>query len=123
MAYRWAPVHIQDTDSSDYDADYLSAIDFDGEWDTSNNWENQPADVNRLQGTAYYSIVETSTHWFIMYAFYHPRDWTDFLFFGLDEHENDLEGELSRIMTLRTSFTIIQARILPRCLTEATTAM
>ncbi|MFB5677775.1 hypothetical protein ACE3NQ_23465 [Paenibacillus terreus] len=63
--------------------------------DTSNNWENQPADVNRLKGMAYYSIAETPTHWFIMYAFYHPRDWTDFPFFGLDEHENDLEGELS----------------------------
>lgn len=95
LAYRWAPVHIQDTDSTDYDADYLSAIDFDGDWNTSNNWENQAVDVNRLKGTAYYSIVETPTHWFILYSFYHPRDWTDFPFLGLDEHENDMEGLLT----------------------------
>ncbi|MFZ3048007.1 MAG: hypothetical protein WA151_18995 [Desulfatirhabdiaceae bacterium] len=35
LAYRWAPVHYQDTDSSDYDADYLSAVDFDGDWDAN----------------------------------------------------------------------------------------
>ncbi|HET8681031.1 MAG TPA: hypothetical protein VFM54_04070 [Micromonosporaceae bacterium] len=29
---RWAPIHYQDTDSSDYDADYLSPVNFDGEW-------------------------------------------------------------------------------------------
>lgn len=33
LADHWAPVLYQDTDSSDYDADYLSAVDFDGDWD------------------------------------------------------------------------------------------
>ncbi|WP_196427268.1 hypothetical protein [Paenibacillus woosongensis] len=111
LAYRWAPVHIQDTDSSDYDADYITAIDFDGDWDTSNNWENQSVDPGRLKGTAYYSIVETTTHWFILYAFYHPRDWTDFPFFGLDEHENDLEGVLTVVRKDGTEYGRLEAMV------------
>jgi len=94
LALRWAPIHYQDTDSSDYDADYLSAVDFDGEWDTLNNWEHQDDSVARLTGTVYYSVVETSTHWFIVYAFYHPRDWVEWDPFGIDSHENDMEGAL-----------------------------
>lgn len=94
LAMRWAPIHYQDTDSSDYDADYLSKVDFDGEWDTRNNWEHQDDSLARLTGAVYYSVVETSTHWFIVYAFYHPRDWTEFDPFGIDTHENDMEGVL-----------------------------
>ena len=37
LAYYWAPVHYQDTDSTDYDADYLTTVDYDGEWSTINN--------------------------------------------------------------------------------------
>lgn len=37
-ALRWAPIHYQDTDSSDYDADYLTAVNYDAEWDMLNNW-------------------------------------------------------------------------------------
>jgi hypothetical protein len=94
LVYRWAPVHYQDTDDSDADADYLTAVDFDGDWYTKNNWESQDDDVNRLIGTVYYSVVETGTHWYIVYSFYHPRDWTDYPDFGLDTHENDMEGAL-----------------------------
>ncbi|MBC6447676.1 hypothetical protein [Actinokineospora xionganensis] len=93
LATRWAPIHYQDTDSSDYDADYLSKIDFDLEWDTLNNWEHQDDVLSRLTGTVYYSVVETSTHWFLGYGFYHPRDWEDFSDpFGIYTHENDMEG-------------------------------
>jgi len=95
VAARWAPIHYQDTDSSDYDADYLSPIDYDVGWNTLNNWEHQDDDVSRLIGTVYYSVTRTSTHWFIVYAFYHPRDWDDNPF--ASEHENDLEGVLLTI--------------------------
>ena len=50
LALRWAPVHYQDTDSSDYDADYLSTVDFDGDWNAQNNWESQDDTVSRLIG-------------------------------------------------------------------------
>ncbi|GGS38611.1 MULTISPECIES: hypothetical protein [Actinokineospora] len=99
LATRWAPIHYQDTDSSDYDADYVTAVDYDGEWDTLNNWEHQDDSLARLTGTAYYSVVETSTHWFIGYSFYHPRDWEDFPDpFRQFTHENDLEGT---VLTVR----------------------
>ncbi|MFD4639103.1 hypothetical protein ACFWN2_17425 [Lentzea sp. NPDC058436] len=94
LAFHWAPVHHQDTDSSDYDADYLSTVDFDGDWNTLNNWENQPQ-LAKLTGAAYYSVVETDTHWFVVYGFFHPRDWDDQPDpFGQRTHENDLEGAL-----------------------------
>lgn len=93
LAARWAPVHYQDTDDTDYDADYLSPIDFDGEWDTLNNWEHQDDSVARLTGAVYYSVVTTSTHWFLIYGYYHPRDWCDTLWCSsTDSHENDMEG-------------------------------
>ncbi|GGP71708.1 hypothetical protein [Saccharothrix coeruleofusca] len=96
LALRWAPIHYQDTDSSDYDADYLSTVDFDGDWDTANNWEAQDDSPSRLTGAAYYSVVETSTHWFVVYSFYHPRDWEDSPDpFELHTHENDMEGVLA----------------------------
>lgn len=94
LAFHWAPVHHQDTDSSDHDADYLSTVDFDGDWNGLNNWENQ-TQLSRLTGAVYYSVVETSTHWFIVYSFFHPRDWDDEPDpFGTRTHENDLEGAL-----------------------------
>ncbi|MEU5694990.1 hypothetical protein [Actinosynnema sp. NPDC020468] len=98
LAFHWAPVHHQDTDSSDYDADYLSTVDYDGEWNTLNNWEDQDDDVTRLTGAGYYSVVETSTHWFVVYSFYHPRDWEDFPDpLGQFTHENDMEGLLATV--------------------------
>jgi hypothetical protein len=95
LALRWAPVHHQDTDSSDYDAEYLTAVDYDGDWTAGNNWEHQGDNPARLTGAVYYSVVETGTHWFLVYAFYHPRDWEDFPDpFSLFTHENDMEGVL-----------------------------
>lgn len=95
LALRWAPVHYQDTDSSDYDADYLTKVDFDGDWNARNNWEAQDDNLARLTGAVYYSVVETATHWHLLYGFYHPRDWVDFPDpFGWYSHENDMEGAL-----------------------------
>ncbi len=111
LAYRWAPVHYQDTDSSNYAADYLSGVDYDGEWNTLNNWDNLTADPNRLQGKAYYSVVETSTHWFIGYNFYHPRDWTDVDFFGVDQHENDMEGILLTVRKDGSTYGALEAMV------------
>ena len=99
LAYRWAPIHSQDVDVTGGSgvggkADFITNIDFDGEWDTLNNWEN--TDNHPLRAYVYYSVVATRTHWFIVYAFYHPRDWSDLpVVGGLDEHENDLEGVLA----------------------------
>jgi len=99
LALRWAPIHYQDTDVTGAHglsgkADYLAAINFDNDWSGTNNWNNLATAA--ATGHGYYSVVETGTHWFITYAFFHPRDWTDnVLAYNLDEHENDLEGLLA----------------------------
>ena len=45
LALRWAPVHYQYVCEQGKDglkgkADYLTAVDYDGDWDMNNNWEN-----------------------------------------------------------------------------------
>lgn len=112
LALRWAPIHYQDTDSSDYDADYLSKIDFDAEWNTLNNWEHQDDNLAALTGFTYYSVVETSTHWFLVYAYYHPRDWEDFPDpFGQFTHENDMEGVLLTVRKDGSTFGALEAMV------------
>ena len=39
-ASHWAPVWYQDTDSSRPWADYITGVDFDGDWQGDNNWDN-----------------------------------------------------------------------------------
>ncbi|WP_148715934.1 hypothetical protein [Chitinolyticbacter meiyuanensis] len=90
LAYRHAPVHYQDTDNSDYASEYLTAFDYDGDWNGANNWDRRGNGL--WPATVYYSVVESCSHHFISYAFYHPRDWSDTAFDN--EHENDLEGAI-----------------------------
>lgn len=90
LAYRWAPIHYQDTDNSSAKSDYITSFDYDNNAIGTDNWEH--LNTGNLSAKVYYSVVETSTHWFIVYAFFHPRDWTDGSFD--QEHENDMEGIL-----------------------------
>ena len=114
VAQRWAPVHYQDVDQTGTNAlggrsDYIAAYDFDGDLDARNNWDNTGR--HELAATAYYSVLETGSHWFVTYMFFHPRDWADSIFDT--EHENDAEGVLvavqkdgSRFGTLRGAVTV-----------------
>ena len=113
LASYWAPVHYQDTDSTDYDADYLTAVDYDGDWQASNNWEHQDDQPGRLAGAAYYSVVETATHWFLTYAFYHPRDWCDVPLCELvnAHHENDMEGALLTVRKDGSAYGRLEAMV------------
>jgi hypothetical protein len=90
LAEYWSPVWWQDTDDGDFRADYITNIDFDGDWDSTNNWGNMPQ--YELKAYIYYWIAETTTHWFIGYADFHPRDWSDDITAPWDQHENDMEG-------------------------------
>ncbi|MGD9850865.1 MAG: hypothetical protein AB7T38_06345 [Nitrospirales bacterium] len=91
LAFHHAPIHYQDTDNTNAQADYITRYDYDGNKISTDNWENLKK--YPLAAHAYYSVVETCTHWFIVYGFFHPRDWTDSR--ADQEHENDLEGLLS----------------------------
>ena len=108
LAYRYAPIHYQDTDESDPRADYITRVDYDGDWLGTNNWDN--LQTGDLSAHIYYSVVETHTHWFIVYSFFHPRDWEDQDVIG-SEHENDLEGVLSTIRKTGSQFGSLECLI------------
>lgn len=100
LGFHHAPIHYQDTDNTNAKADYITRFDYDRNMVASDNWEN----LNKypLTAYAYYLVIETCTHWFIVYGFFHPRDCTDS---RADlEHENDLEGGLSIVRKDGTRF-------------------
>jgi hypothetical protein len=97
LALHWAPIHYQDVDQTGSHAlggaaDYIARYDFDGNLVGNDNWDHAGSSSYPLAAHAYYSVVETGTHWFIIYMFFHPRDWSDS--FVDAEHENDSEGVL-----------------------------
>jgi hypothetical protein len=98
LAAHWAPVWYQDSDSSNYEGDYIVAYDFDGDTRSDNNWDNLDKAGVDLRAVIYWSLVETQTHWFILYADFHPQDWDENcqpIPFGPDKcHENDMEGAM-----------------------------
>ncbi|MFJ6198215.1 hypothetical protein [Micromonospora sp. NPDC092111] len=106
LAYRWAPVHYQDTATSNYIGDYLAPVDYDGDWNTRNNWENLGAYQRGLVGTVYYSVVESPTHWFISYGYFHAQDWKTFF-----PHENDMEGLLLTVRKDGTEYGAAEAMV------------
>ena len=117
LAEHYAPVWYQDVDSMDPDAEYITNVDYDGDWRAGNNWQNQDEGYP-LNAYIYYTVIESGSHWFITYADFHPRDWG-----GVDEpvvctddsilipddsnldmlrksqfcHENDMEGAIVAI--------------------------
>ncbi|MFI5493930.1 hypothetical protein [Actinoplanes sp. NPDC051859] len=96
LALRWAPVHYQDVDTTGSHAlggksDYLTRVDFDGNLNGRDNWDNAGSANASFAAHVYYSVTETASHWYLTYFFFHPRDWIDHPFFEA-EHENDGEG-------------------------------
>ncbi|WP_432993360.1 hypothetical protein [Dactylosporangium sp. CA-233914] len=118
LVLRWAPIHHQDVDahgrhSAGGRADKVTRVDFDGNWDARDNWEH--AGDFPAAAYAYASVVQTRTHWFLTYLFFHSRDWTNRPFFD-SEHENDAEGVLlvvardgTRYGELRAAVTVAHA--------------
>ena len=119
LALRYAPIDQQDVHTHGEHAlggaaDYITSFDFDGDYDASNNWDHAGDARFPLAAHAYYSVVETTSHWFITYQFLHPRDWSSTFF--ETEHENDSEGMLlavardgSRFGALRAAVTVVHA--------------
>ena len=82
-------------------ADYLARFDYDGNWKGDDNWEN--LDTGSSQAFVYYAVMETETHWFLIYNFFHPRDYSDFCVVGTC-HENDNEGLILTVRKDRSQF-------------------
>lgn len=106
IAQAYSPIIYQDLDRTDGlcrnqsrsgSADWIAAVNYDGDWVGNNNWENLTRERSQgdIKGKVYYTVNETQTHVYILYSIFHPRDWTDIPFVcGLDSHENDMEGIL-----------------------------
>jgi hypothetical protein len=114
LALRWAPVHYQDVDQTGGHAlggaaDYIAAYDFDGNLTARDNWDHAGNSAYPLRAIGYYSVVETSTHWFLVYLYFHPRDWTDSFFDT--EHENDAEGVLLAVHRDGTTYGKLKAAV------------
>ncbi|MGY5048923.1 hypothetical protein ACWDE0_25400 [Streptomyces sp. 900105755] len=97
----WAPVNFQDVDSTGETAlggksDYITSYDYDGDLNGRNNWEN--TGQFPLAAHVYYSVVQTPSFSYLLYTYFHPRDWSDGVLDNyqenLTEHENDAEGVL-----------------------------
>ncbi len=94
LAEHYAPMLAQETWFQPK-SDTPARFDFDGDWRGDNNWEN--LDAGSSQAYVYYAVTETSTHWFLIYNVFHPRDYSDKCAVGTC-HENDNEG---LILTVR----------------------
>ncbi len=69
--------------------DTITRFDFDGDLASNNNWIN--LDKFPAPAYVYYSVIESETHYFISYSFFHARDYSS-ICFAYQCHENDLEG-------------------------------
>jgi hypothetical protein len=94
LAERYAPMLAQETWWQPK-SDYITRFDFDGDWQGDNNWDN--GETGTSQAYVYYAVMETETHWFLIYNAFHPRDYSDKCAMG-SCHENDNEG---LILTVR----------------------
>ncbi|MCZ2149474.1 MAG: hypothetical protein LC126_17085 [Bryobacterales bacterium] len=70
-------------------ADIPTRFDYDNDLLGDNNWDD--LDKGTSQAYVHYAVMETSTHWFIIYNLFHPRDYSDKCVAG-SCHENDNEG-------------------------------
>jgi hypothetical protein len=93
--HKYAPVIFQETNkkANPEHWDFITSIDFDGDLQSNNNEKSIKSNKNPLPATVYYSLVESETHYFIVYSLFHPLDWDtvpDFIPFTW--HENDMEN-------------------------------
>jgi hypothetical protein len=91
LASRWAPAFLQHTSSRHPERDRPLRVDFDGDWDATNNWSNLDAGALKQRPAAYYSAVLTETHVFLTYTLFYPRDWIPIVCVSYACHDNDLE--------------------------------
>lgn len=100
VAEHYAPFIAQETWFNPK-ADYLARFDYDNNWKGDDNWENLAKGSS--QAFVYYAMMETETHWFLQYNFFHPRDYSDVCIVGTC-HENDNEGLILTVRKDDTKF-------------------
>ena len=88
LAEHYAPFIAQETWFQPK-SDMIARFDFDGDWKGDNNWDS--LETGSSQAYVYYAAMETSTHVYLIYNFFHARDYSDNCVMG-SCHENDNEG-------------------------------
>ena len=89
IAKQYAPLILQDMDRAplhDLQQDFITRVNYDGDWKSGNNWDNFDDYRDSLYAYVYYYLVETETHYFIIYSIFHPRDWLN------SSHCNSIPG-------------------------------
>ena len=110
VALRHAPVLLQKVNAAYQRADFITRVDFAHRWpNIADNWHavwdrKGGGYRHKLTAHAYYSVVETHTHYFLLFAFYHPQDWSAFWKhparsdpLEANQHVHDMEGCLAVI--------------------------
>jgi hypothetical protein len=85
LAEHYAPVVAQET-WFEPKADYLTRFDYDGDWRGDNNWDNLSSGSS--QAYVYYAAMETATHYFLTYNFFHPRRYAEDCGAACQENDN-----------------------------------
>jgi hypothetical protein len=91
LAARFAPVYLQHVSPEHPERDRPVPIDFDGDWDSTNNWAHLDERVHSLSPAVYASAILSETHAFLTYTLFYPRDWTSLPCVPYACHDNDLE--------------------------------
>ena len=104
LAERYAPFLAQETWFQPK-ADIPVRFDYDGDWQGDNNWDS--LEEGSSQAYVYYAVMETETHWHLIYNLFHPRDYSDRCVIGTC-HENDNEGIILTILKDGSQFGRLQ---------------
>jgi hypothetical protein len=55
--------------------DWIGHYSFDGDWRGDNNWENAGKPEYPIAAWVFYGVRETTSHFFVHYGVFHPRDY------------------------------------------------
>jgi hypothetical protein len=91
IAARYAPVIHQEITRGRFDL--LRRVDFDGDWNPKNNYENCTPKSDS-SAFVYYDVKETKSHYFVTYVFYHAARESNAIgiLANMRRHENDFGG-------------------------------
>ena len=95
LAKKWAPLLYQElADRTQWRLDVPTRVDFDGDWDASNNLESvATTPAGGYGATVYYHVTESFTQLFIYYVLYYPARIERDSATGIQTvHEHDFTG-------------------------------
>lgn len=88
LAAKYAPIVYQATRKEAPHFDYLTSFDFDGNWKATDNYDSIKK-ATEVRSFVYYDAVETKSHFFIRYGYFHPLH---FGLMGSDAFGNEMAG-------------------------------